>query len=114
MGLRDLLATDIQDIVLNTSDLAEEVTYTPKGGAGITINVLPFRAAAPDSREEGRNMQFRSARVRVANHATLGIVTPKEGDTIAMVIRAGQSSQTVRVSAIISTTTASHILEVTA
>jgi len=115
VGLRDLLASDIQDVVLNTSDLAEQVTYTPKSGSGaVTINVFPLRAPAPDEREEARNFRVRSARIRIANHATLGVVAPAEGDTVLMVIRAGQSAATTRVTAIISSSTASHILEVTA
>lgn len=115
MGLRDLLATDIQDVVLNTSDLAEEVTYTPQDGSGaVTINVFPLRAPGPEPREESLGMAFRTARVRIANHATYGRVKPEEGDTISMVIWAGQSAATVRVTAILSSTTASHVLEVSA
>jgi hypothetical protein len=111
--LRALLATDIQDIVLSTDDLGEEGTYTPKGEAGRTIKFLPDRTKAPDDRAETRSSRVRSAVVRVANHATLGIVTPKEGDTLEMVLRAGGSAVTARLAEIISSTTASHRLRFT-
>jgi hypothetical protein len=111
MTLRDLLDLDAKNVILNKEDLAEEVTYTPKVGSPVTINVLPERDN-PDSREEGSGHRYRTARLLIQNSATSGVVTPKEGDTLSWAIRAGQPAKTCRVVAIIDSTPTYHRLEV--
>ena len=113
MTLRDLAAKDVQDVVLNDQDFAEQVTYKPKAGGSVTINALPMRGE-PDAREESGSHRYRGSMLRIANHATLGVVTPKLGDKIDMVQRVGGGTVEARVAAIVSTTEASHVLEVTA
>ncbi len=79
--LRDMLASDIQETLLNTSDLAQTITYTPAGGAGVEISALlsvgrPGLGEMEDSEHGHQEMTVTIAIADVAN--------PAEGDTLTI------------------------------
>jgi hypothetical protein len=83
-------------VLLNTDEFAESVTYTPSGGSAKTINALVDRN--PMRMLEAAAMGFQQAglEIYIANDATLGVTSVKEGlDTVTLKLRQGDSSTTV-------------------
>ena len=111
MSLQNLHRADVQSVVLNTGDFAEEVLYTPKNpqAAPVTIKALVLRHTVEARDGSG---QYRTATVTIANDADSGLVTPEMGDTIALELRPGYPDESVRVTNV-DTESAKHVLEVT-
>ena len=115
MTLRDLFSSDVEEVILNTDDFAEQITYTRKESPGSPRDInAKISRMEPDDREESSYTRYRAARVTVQNHAEKGVVKPEEGDTIRLVMRVGRPAVTARVTAIIVSNEGYHQLEVTA
>lgn len=88
MTLRDLIASDAANVVLNTRDLAETVTYQPAAGASRSVVVVVDAAQTADLDEDGGELQMETIHVtcmRDKDHARGGIDAPQLGDTIKRV-----------------------------
>lgn len=82
MTLREQMDADVSNVFLNTDEHAEDVTYTPKGGAARTIAVIidedsQFIPTQNDARTSDM------ASVFCRRDGSTGIVNPQLGDTIA-------------------------------
>ena len=77
--LREQIALDLAGII-DTGELSEEITYTPKGGPPKTINALvcPIETELEDDELGETNVKRR--RIVILTDATKGIAQPKIND----------------------------------
>lgn len=85
MSLKDLMAEDAANVVLNSDEFAEEIQYTPHNGTVRTIKAIVERSRImPDSADAGRVLA-KTVEVNIARHATLGVLAvTKNGDKISL------------------------------
>jgi hypothetical protein len=58
MSFQDLMASDMDDVFLNSSEFAEEITYTPNGGTAATVTAIVTRTRpGPAGGQEGRSQR---------------------------------------------------------
>lgn len=61
MTLRDQILTDLNEVIFNTADFAEALTYTPAGGTAKTINGIfrdPYQAVNPETSRVEATMPY--------------------------------------------------------
>lgn len=84
--LRDLIATDIASVVLNTDEFAEQVEYRPLGDSSRTvIAAIVANRMTLEENDTGFEEQVETLTVRVLrdkSHAKGGIDLPRIGDQI--------------------------------
>lgn len=95
MTFKTQLAADMSVVFLNSDEFAEDITYTPDGGAPVAIKAIVTRQGAdPGSEDQGRILQNR-AEILIANHATAGVTSVKKGaDKVQFPPRLGGSDAT--------------------
>lgn len=79
MALRDLMADDLADVILNTDDFGEVISYTVTGGSPKNINALvsrrPSRVGAAGQQLYPENL----VEVLISDDATDGIAAVTTG-----------------------------------
>lgn len=92
MALSDQIATDIENVLLNTSDFGESSTYTPKSGAAATTpNVLVMRDSESYEMARTGNLERATARILVAQS---DIAQPARGDSVEVSAPSGTGNET--------------------
>ena len=93
MTFKDDLLTDAKNVFLGGNDeFDEEITYTPSGESGKTINALVVRDVLEPGKENSRRSLKNQAEVYIANDATAGVTAiDRAGDSIAVADREGNS-----------------------
>lgn len=81
MTFKTQVLADIESIYFNTSEFAETVTYTPKGGSAKSIICIWLKEDAEMLYEDGKS-RIRTVECRIKRDATTGIASPANGDTI--------------------------------
>ncbi len=80
MSFKDQIKTDFFNIFLNPDEFAEEISYTPKGGASKTIKAIIVRQRL-DTDQLGRGQILQNqAEIYIARDVTLGIASVNKGD----------------------------------
>lgn len=81
--LREQIAIDMAGIV-DAGDLAEEITYTPKGGSPKTINALVLSVDTETEDDELGETKVKRRRIVILTDAAKGIASPKPGDIVTI------------------------------
>ena len=81
MGFQDLLATDVELLLLNASECGETVSYCPIRGVDRDIDVVLFEDQPPQVSETTAWFD-NELRVVCSRSATKGIDAPRLGDVI--------------------------------
>jgi hypothetical protein len=84
MSFKDGLSQDAGKVFLNSSEFAEDVVYTPKGGSPLAIKaVINRRRLDPAYEDTGRTL-LNQAEIFIANDAAAGVISiNKGGDTVS-------------------------------
>lgn len=84
MSFKDGLSQDAGKVFLNSSEFAEDVLYTPKGGISLAVKaVINRRRLDPAYEDTGRTL-LNQAEIFIVNDASLGVVSiNKGGDTVS-------------------------------
>jgi len=94
------MATDCVAL-FSSSALAEAVTYTPAGGAPLSIlAIIDRHPIAPV--DNARQIAADEVVVSIRNAATVGVVAPARGDRIALPVEVGGATVSYRVAEILS------------
>jgi hypothetical protein len=73
-----------RDVILNTDEFAQEITYTPSGGDDKTINaVVMFDQREAEYSERGRTYT-RFGQIIISDDATDGVADPGYDDTVTI------------------------------
>jgi len=85
MAFKDNLAQDAAKIFLNSDEFAEEITYTPKGGAAKVIKALVNRKRIDPAYEDAGRILLNQFEIFIANDETFGIASiNKGGDLVSL------------------------------
>lgn len=76
------MASDVDDVFLNTDEHAESVTYTPNGGSGRSIVVVILAIPSEIAMEGNHEVEHKLINVFAKRDATTGINAPAKGDTL--------------------------------
>jgi hypothetical protein len=74
MSFEDLIKSDLQNAVLNTDELAEEITYVTKSGVQSTINAIVERDLL-ESAGGGADTRHKYIDIVIANDADAGVTS---------------------------------------
>lgn len=93
MSFKDNLLNDAKNTFLNTSELAEEISYTPLDQDSKTINAIVVRESIElGSEDQGRILQ-KQCQIYIANDETAGVDSiNKNGDIVSFPIRIGEDA----------------------
>jgi len=80
MSFKDNLATDANNVFLNTNEFAEDITYTPKGGSPKSIKAIIVRSRLDTGGEDAGRILRKQAEIYIANDATIGVDSIDKGD----------------------------------
>lgn len=80
MTFKTQMATDAINCFLNTNELAESITYTPKNGAAKSIKAIIIRNRLDSGGEDSGRILRYQGEVFVANDATNGVTSVNKGD----------------------------------
>lgn len=89
--LREQIAIDLAGIV-DTGELSEEITYTPKGGSPKTINALVGALDTETEDDELGETNVKRRRIVILTDATKGIASPKANDIVTIASEAWRVS----------------------
>lgn len=79
MSLRDLMAADVADVILNTDDFGEVISYTVSGGAAKDINALVSRRPSRVGANGQQMFPENIVEVLISDDATAGIAAVTRG-----------------------------------
>jgi hypothetical protein len=82
MTLKSQIAQDAVNAFLNTNEFAEEITYTPKGGAPKIIKAVIIRKRLDPAYEDTGRVLINQGEVFVANDAVSGVASINKGGDI--------------------------------
>ena len=93
MSFKDIIKSDAINTILNTNELAVEITYTPNGQDAKTIKAIIVREPIePGSEDQGRILQ-KQAEIYIANDADAGVSSVDiNGDIVSFPVRIGESA----------------------
>lgn len=83
MTLAALMASDVDDVFLNTDEHAESCTFTPSSGSPRSITVVVIPQPSEIANEHDHEVEHKVILVLAKKHATEGIDTPAKGDSIS-------------------------------
>jgi hypothetical protein len=85
MTFRGQIKEDAVNCFLNTNEFAEEITYTPKGGAAKVIKALVNRKRIDPAYEDAGRVLLNQCEIFIANDAVGGITAiNKGGDLVTL------------------------------
>lgn len=85
MGLKERFSADAIDCFLNTGEFAEDITYTPKGGAAKVIKAVVSRKRIDPASEDAGRVLLNQCEIFIANDETAGITSiNKGGDLVSL------------------------------
>lgn len=98
MTFHEQAQTDFKNVILNQSEFAEPITYTPKNGSPRTINAVVVRdRLRPDSQVQA-NTLTKIFELYIANDSVAGVTEVDiRGDTVAVAEQYGGETITMRV-----------------
>lgn len=82
MSLKDLIASDVTSVFLNTEDFAESATYTPSGGTARSITVVVTDNKTAESQEMYERLSKKELVTFCKLDATTGIDDPHKNDSL--------------------------------
>jgi hypothetical protein len=82
MAFKDNLAQDVAETFLNSDEFAEEITYTPKGGAAKVIKALVNRKRIDPAYEDAGRVLLNQCEIFIANDETSGIASVNKGEDL--------------------------------
>src|SRR5574343_292898 len=92
MTLASQIVTDANDVFLDTDDFAESITYTPSGGAAVTVSAIvnrnPLQTRGTDN---NARLEF-EIEIEVAVESVAAVIL--NGDTVALKKREGDTADT--------------------
>lgn len=98
MTFRSQMSTDFNNIILNSDEFAETVSYTPSGSSAVSRKAVIQRENLQPDQVAGGHALGRVAEVWMSKDATLGIATVTKGfDTVSFPVNVGGSNVTWRI-----------------
>lgn len=93
MSFKDIIKSDAINTILNTDELAEEISYTPLDQDAKTIKAVVVRERIElGSEDQGRILQ-KQCEIYIANDETAGVDSiNKNGDIVSFPIRIGEDA----------------------
>jgi hypothetical protein len=82
MAFKDNLAQDVAETFLNSDEFAEEITYTPKGGAAKVIKALVNRKRIDPAYEDAGRVLLNQCEIFIANDETSGVASVNKGEDL--------------------------------
>ncbi len=110
MSFKEMMKTDVENVLLNTDEFAAEISYTPSGGTARTIKAV-IEIKQPETIEEdfGRALHH-MAEIFVLNDATSGIDTVSLANDRITLTDDGGTERTARILRIVNSDYASKTL----
>lgn len=103
MTFKDQLKDHALNVILNTNEFAESISYTPKGGAAKTIKAIVNRQRANPASEISNRGLVNQAEIIIFKDATNGVASViEDADTAVIADYPGGPTQTYRVKNILS------------
>ena len=83
MTLKSDIQSDFDNVILNTDEMAESITYTPDGGSGVVIKGIPsnWRQATRFVENQGK-VTVHTVQMAISKSSTVGIASPKKDETV--------------------------------
>ena len=101
MSFEDVMKSDFANTILNTDEIAEEITYVTKAGVSKTISAIIDREGLQAESIGGADTLGRSAVLTIANDATIGVdAVDPTGDTGLFPDHVGKTPSTYRITKI--------------
>lgn len=102
MTFKTQMSDDVINCLLNSDEMAEAISYTPKGGIAKSIKaIVDRRRIIPAGEDSGRTL-INQVEIVIANDSTNGVSSVnKGGDTVSLPERIGGSNVTWTVSDIL-------------
>ena len=95
MSLRDLMADDLADVILDTDDFGEVISYTVSGGSPKSINALVSRRPSRVGRNGEQLFPENLVEVLISDDATDGIATvTTSADLMSFKLNLADSAET--------------------
>lgn len=84
MGFKEQVATDIDDVFLNTSEFAEEIIYTPAVGSPKTIKAIVRKEGKEADYEDDGRFNRNEATITISTSPSGGIESPELEDKVTI------------------------------
>lgn len=83
MSFKGNVASDVEKVILNKDEFAEDVVYTPKGGSPKTIRAIIVRGRLDSGAEDSGRTLRKQCEVHIANNVLTGVTLVNKGsDTL--------------------------------
>lgn len=82
MTFKDLIASDVANVFMDTDEYAEPVTYTPDGGSAVTVDAVVNVGGKSEDPTVGGTESISVIEVNLPRDATTGIADPSLDATI--------------------------------
>jgi len=111
MSFKDILADDMKNVILNTNEFAEAITYVPKAGDEKTINAIVERDLLAPIGSGGADTRHKIIEILIANDATKGVTSVNlNGDYVKVAEYVGHPVERYRIIEIVEVNSASWAL----
>lgn len=93
MSFKDVMKDDVKNVLLNTDEFAEEITYVTKAGVELTINAVVERGRLEDAGAGGAQTFGREIEILVLNDSDDGITAiDVTGDYVMVSTHVGEDA----------------------